>query len=1111
MTLLSSQDIQTEWATDTIAVSLKDSVINLSHEMVVENTITDLSGTISKEDYFLNSLMGKLVLNDSVREPFVAIIKYEFLTSHFPTVTEPPVADLPLLETILESKEIPRSLPPSEPLTEDYPLVTNGSIFRGVTMSPISGVSMTGGLRLMLQGQVAENITVIGSLTDQNSPIQPEGNTQALDEIDEVYLEVKHPSAKIIAGDIDLNLSGGRFISVKRRLEGMTLNAEKGAVKSEITLGSTKGKFATLDISGEDQNQGPYRLYSETGSRNIIVMAGSENVWIDGKKLTRGENFDYTIDYSVGEITFTTKNVIDSNKRIHVEYEYSDLVYPRNIAAATGEYNSENEKSHFTISWLRENDNSRSDLLFSVSDDEFELMEQSGDEDILINTVEVDSSGNYRANLDGTFVYVPDDEKTEEETYLSVSFYNVGTEGEYSRQITDDGIIYFEWLAVDDRDAHNDLFVPWRTIQAPESHQVLDVSGQFKLGELTNFRFELSGSQRDQNSLSAIDDNDNFGAAGLVHFSHSGQLPSDLGAVDISLNHRKTDSRFSTFQRDRRVEFSREWNLVSEYGVSGESVSEIGILYSLGEILQTSFGFGSYRDSYQSASRWEGGIIHNSKWIPLLEASVTTAIRDVGGAGKLLLIPTTLSKIDSSDSGWMRNSLEAKLLPGKIHPKFQMLQEERTADFKFDEQMVGILFEGSSFKGSVGLTQRFDYEQADETDSLGAWEEVSQSQLGELDISGRWRSGYRVQFSLRQKLKTFSAESNDISYGLVKGSFSYRRPRSFISANFDGKLEQSLYEEKIAVYDSIGVGLGSYRYDSDYDQYFPDPNGDYILYHIPSGNRTPTARLTSGFRLVFDFRRLDSRLLRNFTLKSFAQTDLNGSHISSGTVFFPQLSDTTIKKSRLSFRNELTYAPRGTRRKVRFSTKNRIDFTSDSFQGDLHTQEKTFSLNAEEPMSRKVLFSGEVNLYDHQVESSIQSRARSLYGWILSSGISWQSSKRMEFGLMAEYGQDNGENFYETFAVTSTGLKLHSQLFTKKDGRLEASLNYVNVNSKDVLISLLPPEAAERRQIGSSFLANLTGFLVLGENITANAHLSYILDPLHDGILIITGEIRAAL
>jgi hypothetical protein len=117
----------------------------------------------------------------------------------------------------------------------------------------------------------------------------------------------------------------------------------------------------------------------------------------------------------------------------------------------------------------------------------------------------------------------------------------------------------------------------------------------------------------------------------------------------------------------------------------------------------------------------------------------------------------------------------------------------------------------------------------------------------------------------------------------------------------------------------------------------------------------------------------------------------------------------------------------------------------------------------------------------------------------------------MEFGITAEYGKDDGENFYETFSVSSTGIKLHSQLFTKKGGRFEASLDYVNVKSPDELISLLPPEAAGGRQIGSSFLANLTGFLIFGENITANAHLSYILDPLHDGILTITGEIRAAL
>lgn len=1116
ITTLSSQNIETAWETDTIQVLPGDSLINLSHELVLEGTVEVINRTLSVDEFYLNSKNGKLVLNEVTNEPFSTVVKYEYITSSLPKTIKPPIASLPLLENVIGENKTPQLTPVSEPVREEYPLTTSGSIFRGVTVSPLSGVAMTGGLRLMLQGQVAEDVTVTGSLTDQNSPIQPEGNTQALDEIDEVYLEVKHPSASITAGDIDLNFSNGRFISVVRRLEGLSLNAGRGAVEGGITLGSTKGKFATLDIMGEDQNQGPYRLYSQTGSRNIIVMAGSERLWLDGKELTRGENFDYTIDYSVGEITFTPMNVIDSNKRIYVEYEYSDLVYPRNIAAATGEYRSENEKSRFTVNWLRENDNSRSDLLFSIGEDEMELLKEAGDEEIRYYTADVDTAGNYRfVGFDINFVpiyeFVPDEEKTSEEIYFRITFFNMGTDGEYSRHITEDGEIYFVWLPVDDRGEHSDLYVPWRTIQAPESHQVLDVSGELVLGESTQLAFELSGSFRDQNSLSAIGDDNNTGAAGLIEFSHSREIPADMGAVDFALTHRKMDSRFSPFQRDRRVEFDREWNLTFSDNVSDENITEIGFKHHLGELLQTSFGYGSYRDSYQSAFRWEGGIIHKSKWVPFFEASATTAIRDVGGSGEALLIPVNPSNVDSSGSGWLRKRLEAKLLPGKLHPVFRSLQEERTADFKFDEQMAGILFEGVSFNSSVGVTTRKDYQQAEDANSLKEWDEVSDSWLGEFDFSGRWRNGYRVMLFLRQTVKTFSSGRDDISYGLVKGSFSFRRPRSFISANFDARLEQSLYEEKIAVYDSVGVGIGDYRYDSDYDQYFPDPNGDFVVFHIPSGNRTPTARLISGLRMAFDFRRLGNRFLRDFTLKTFAQTDLNGSHISSNTIFTPELSDTTIKRSRLSFRNELTYAPKETRRKIRLSTRNRVDLSADIFQGDLYTKESTLSLTAEEPISRKVIFSGGMERHIHDIKSTVQSRGRSLDGWILSSGVSWQSSKRVEVGLSAEYGRDSGENFYESFAVSSTVFVIHSQLFSKQGSRIETSLDYVVVKSADELISLLPPEAAEGRQVGSSFSANMTGFLVLGDNISANAHLSYILDPLHDGILTITGEIRAAL
>ena len=76
-------------------------------------------------------------------------------------------------------------------------------------------------------------------------------------------------------------------------------------------------------------------------------------------------------------------------------------------------------------------------------------MEQSGDEKIRIYSAEEDSSANYRfTTVDSIYEYVPDEEKIDGEIYFDVSFYNIGTEGEYSRQITEDGIINFEWLPV---------------------------------------------------------------------------------------------------------------------------------------------------------------------------------------------------------------------------------------------------------------------------------------------------------------------------------------------------------------------------------------------------------------------------------------------------------------------------------------------------------------------------------------------------------------------------------------------------------------------------------------------------------------------------------------
>ena len=51
----------------------------------------------------------------------------------------------------------------------------------------------------------------------------------------------------------------------------------------------------------------------------VIVISGSERVYVNGVLLKRGENNDYTIDYNAGEIVFTSLFTITSEMRISIE------------------------------------------------------------------------------------------------------------------------------------------------------------------------------------------------------------------------------------------------------------------------------------------------------------------------------------------------------------------------------------------------------------------------------------------------------------------------------------------------------------------------------------------------------------------------------------------------------------------------------------------------------------------------------------------------------------------------------------------------------------------------------------------------------------------------
>ena len=97
----------------------------------------------------------------------------------------------------------------------------SGTLVRGFTVGTTKDFTLNSGLRLQLSGKLSDEIEVVAALTDENTPIQPEGNTERLDELDKVFIQIKHPNATGTFGDYQLIRKQGEFGVMDRKLQGL--------------------------------------------------------------------------------------------------------------------------------------------------------------------------------------------------------------------------------------------------------------------------------------------------------------------------------------------------------------------------------------------------------------------------------------------------------------------------------------------------------------------------------------------------------------------------------------------------------------------------------------------------------------------------------------------------------------------------------------------------------------------------------------------------------------------------------------------------------------------------------------------------------------------------
>ncbi|MCF7802734.1 MAG: hypothetical protein K9N57_00940 [Candidatus Marinimicrobia bacterium] len=726
-------------------------------------------------------------------------------------------------------------------------LISHGSIFRELDLTTGKGLSLNSGLRMQLDGTIGTNIGVTAALTDQSTPLQPEGTTQRLEEVDRVFINLEHPNGAATFGDFSTDINVGTFGQFRRKLEGVTVSGNYKNQDAMLAGAVSKGQYRTQQFRGEEGNQGPYRLTGRDGSRDIVVLAGTETVWLNGTRLTRGATQDYTIDYSTAELTFTPQQLITGESRIVVDFQYADFQYSRSIYAGQVQSSLWNDRVQIRGMFASESDDRDNPLNPVINDAVRDSLRDSGDAigDLRISSATPDTAGAYvQADSNGvTFFNYVGEEAGEYSIYFSRDI-----SGKYIRTSTQSGQFYYQY----NPSSNQIKYSPTIRVQAPVSRLAQTIEVTAEPNDRASVSAEFAASRFDANTFSGIGDSDNTGFAGSASGEYrildwgERQNTRRQNGLTIYGNYQNRNRRFNPIDRANPVEFARQWN-ISERRISDDDIrSTVGMSvfdnrYLTGHVEWGALEQGGLRRSMRNEQRIQG----RYKYLETLNFS-----RDYANAG----------------NGNTRESQQGKLQVGSgwVHPFTTWNFQE------FDGDTSVVLREpggGITLMNQAGSQATVSYknEQIAERPDSGMGR-IDKSVGETINLTGQVRVGRhvntRVNITHRQRdYSTYYEENRN------------RRDARFILADWSGALRDAdikLFElgynwdalwkkEQVArqeyQYIQVEEGLGNYSYDTTFADYYPDDRGNYILRVLPSDEYEPVTGIQLGSEIRLDPKR----------------------------------------------------------------------------------------------------------------------------------------------------------------------------------------------------------------------------------------------------------------
>ncbi|MEM9887334.1 MAG: hypothetical protein AAF849_15680 [Bacteroidota bacterium] len=993
--------------------------------------------------------------------------------------------------------------------TLDY----NGSFTRGLSFGNSQNVVLNSNFNLQLSGDLGDDIEILAAITDENIPLQAEGNTQQLQEFDKIFIQLSRRNNKLIAGDYELLRPKSYFMNYYKKLQGATFSntesLKKGMLTSKASVAVARGKFARNQFVAIEGNQGPYKLRGSEGERFIIALAGTEKVFMDGVLLTRGIDQDYIIDYNRAELTFTNKRLMTKDIRIIVEFEYSDQQYLTSLYAINTDYESEKWQVSFNL--LSQQDSRMP--IDSLPDNQQFALNQAGDDPDRAVVSSIDSLTAFdplrvlylrkdtlveiNGNPQNFQILVYSDRS---DARLAARFSEVGLgNGNYvlsQNQLAASGRI-FEWMAPDPfTGTPRGNYEPIVQLATPKQQQLYSLNAAYQLGKKGKIGSEISLSNNDLNRLSGLGDDDNLGLATYAFYQQDFDLGAKGWQVSTDWSYEWVQSQFQALNPYRKAEFVRDWN-VENSETSAEQIGKARV-----EIRKADLGRWSYElSSFLRDSTYTG-------WKHLSQIQIQSNQWEIDGQLNWL---TTDAQTESST--FFRPKLRIKKTFEKLNDWSvewygERERNDRFSDFSDTLQNNSFYYDlyrsklqspqNPKWNAALQYSQRYDYQPfakrferislADEINLNGDWNAGRVSRLA-------WNMTYR---NLKVQQERTNLEPQETYLGRIQHLLNAWKGalRTNMTYEIGSGQEPKIEYNYLRVQQGEGIYIwNDYNQDSiaqvnEFEVSNYQDQADYVRVSIFTDDFIRSNQVQYNQSINFDAKRLwknpqkGQRFLSKFSVISSWRINrkvLDVAGVSAWNPFQLNIADTALVATSSLIRNVLFFDRNNAAFNLQIGTQNnrQKQVLTSGFES---RQQLEYFVNSRWNIGRQM--SSQIELkYGSRVNDSerFQSRDFQVDFYEIAPQFTWQPNLQFRAILLYKYLNSDNQLGVETLNSNDLSIELTFNKNTSTSIRLRTS--YITVDFKGNNQSPVAFAMLNGLQNGQNLLWNLSFDRQIGRNI----------------------------